>query len=723
MLWEEMLRDRAILDAEYENENWNPDSGLPFDALKEKFFEMERELANEPRCRVKPRLTEFLLDNARISVEPAGVFADRLNHGGLLEQARWGWQQALEKGALASVLDEARPLREARACTADPDFGHTCPDWGDLLEQGFPGILARLIELRREKPERADFYDGAICVWRAAVRYVGRLRAEVERMTDACPRLGRTAEALRSLENGAPKTFLEALQLMLLYYELHSMDGTVLRSMGGLDALLDRFYRADMEAGRLTEQDARAFLGYFFLKLRARHINANIPFYLCGVDRNGREQTNPLSFMILEVYDALDIQDPKIHIRCNPQSDPALIRLALRMIRDGHNSLVFINGPAVSKALERLGESPEDARDFAIVGCYEPMAVNREVPCTCNGRVNLPKAVELTLSDGVDLLTGKRLLPASGKEPASWEDFLARLREILGVLCAEVIEVVNAYERHYMELCPSPVYSSAMPCSREQGVDLYAGGAVYNSSSTNILGTATAADALNAIRRLCFEEKRLSLSELRDTLQNDWAGRESLRQECLSHLPKYGCGASEDDETATWLLKTCAAQINGRPNGRGGVHRMGAFSIDWRIDFGRHTAASADGRRAGEPLSKNISASLGGDRQGVTGLIRSASGLDYSLTPNGTVLDLVIHRSAADGEDGLNALYGLLSVFLNRGGFALHINVLDPEILRAAQAHPEQYRSLQVRLCGWNVYFVDLSRAEQDEFIRQSAAC
>ena len=163
-----------------------------------------------------------------------------------------------------------------------------------------------------------------------------------------------------------------------------------------------------------------------------------------------------------------------------------------------------------------------------------------------------------------------------------------------------------------------------------------------------------------------------------------------------------------------------AACINGKPNGRGGIFRCGFFSIDYRLTFGEKTGATADGRLAGEPLSKNMCAVTAMDREGVTALIRSATAVDYTDTPNGTVLDIVLYAGAVEGESGLCAMETLLDTYMEKRGFAMQINVLSPEVLRAAQAHPENYATLQVRLCGWNVYFSSLSRVEQDEFIRQT---
>ena len=278
----------------------------------------------------------------------------------------------------------------------------------------------------------------------------------------------------------------------------------------------------------------------------------------------------------------------------------------------------------------------------------------------------------------------------------------------------------TAMEKCYMEVNPSPLLSGSMRDCIDSGKDIYAGGTKYNFSSVNIFGTATAADALAAVRSLVYEEKRLTLPRLREILSSDWAGEEKLRLYCRNKLPKYGCGDRSVDSLAKELLCRTADVVNGTENGRGGIFRAGAFSIDWRFDYGKKCAASADGRHAGETLSKNMGCTDAADRNGVTGMIESACAVDYSVLSNGTVLDVVLHDTAVKGEDGLSAMQGLLRVFLEKGGLAIQFNVFDPQILREAQETPEKFATLQVRVCGWNALFVNLSRKEQDEFIAQA---
>jgi formate C-acetyltransferase len=340
-----------------------------------------------------------------------------------------------------------------------------------------------------------------------------------------------------------------------------------------------------------------------------------------------------------------------------------------------------------------------------------------ELSCTCAGYVILPKAVEVALNGGRDMLTGKQVgLPCA----EHFDDFDAFYREVqrqAAYFCEQSMRRVRAHEPYMAQTGASPLLSGSMQCCMESGKDVYEGGAKYNDSSIVIFGIGTATDALLAVKKLVFEEKRIGLEALTKVLKNNWAGQEKLRLIARTKAPKYGCGNAEADSLAADLMARTTAVVNGQPNARGGVFRSGGFSIDLRFTYGKRCAASADGRFAHESLSKNMSASDGIGANGVTAMMRSACAIDFTDIPDGTALDIVLHSSSVSGEDGLAAVEGLVDAFLNMGGFALQINVLDPAVLKKAQREPEKYRNLQVRLCGWNVRFVDLKEHEQDEFI------
>ena len=286
----------------------------------------------------------------------------------------------------------------------------------------------------------------------------------------------------------------------------------------------------------------------------------------------------------------------------------------------------------------------------------------------------------------------------------------------------QALDYVVKIERYYQDINPDPILSCQYDAAVERGVDLYSGGAKYNNSSMYFYSIASLVDALMAVKTLVYDEKRFTLSELTEILKSNWKGNEKLRAQMLHSRNKYGNRSKEADETAKMLAEYCASLVNGKANGRGGVFKASLFSINNCFGTGHKTAATPDGRLSGEPLSKNLCAVTAMDRNGITALINSVTEIDHSDFPNGSVLDIMLHPSAVKNEDGLEAFLGLLETYIKRGGFALHGNVFSAEQLREAQKDMDKYRTLQVRVCGWNAYFVDLTKEEQDAFIRQAEA-
>ncbi len=720
MITDNFERDRELLEKEYSENSWK--KGICTSELLRKCEDIKR--SDKNLTVKKAKLIDTILRYAEIDVSPYSLFADKINHANITDSFKWERKMAVEADKLSGVLDRSRALVDARVFTSDVDFGHTCPDWAYILDNGLPGILKNIekhLEKTHHNSEEYEFYSSAEIVYSAAIVYVSRLADEAERLSKCGnENMLLLSGSLRALTKRAPETLHEAMQMIFIWYMLQQhIDAVYVRSVGRLDGLLYKYYIRDIENGIITEIEARTLIKYFLLKMGAKKAIANIPFALCGSDENGNDVTNPLTFMILDEYIALNIEDPKIHIRCHKNIDENVIRKVLCSIRDGKNSFVFMNDGIVEGALVKMGASFEDARRYSIVGCYEPCAYG-EIPCTCAGRINIPQAVMLTLNDGFDILSQKQMLPKCGKSPDSFDAFLLRFYEILGILSDKCIILINEYERNYMDICPSPIFSASDKSCMENGKDIYAGGARYNNTSVNAFGLATSVDSLMAIKKAVYDDKLLSLDAMSEILKNNWKGSELLRKRIENTFPKYGNGHKAADALAKEIVSVLDKQINGKPNGRGGAYRLGLFSIDWRFEFGKLTPATPDGRPSGETLSKNMCPTLGCDKNGVTSLINSVTKIDYTSVPNGTVLDVLLHSSAVSGEDGLSAMEGLLSAYLAKGGGAIQFNVLDPAVLRDAQGNPDKYKTLQVRLCGWNVHFVNLSSKEQNEFIRQA---
>ena len=517
-------------------------------------------------------------------------------------------------------------------------------------------------------------------------------------------------ENLLEILHHEPKTLAQAMQLYFVYYMVqHFVDGNNLRSLGALDFLLYPYYKRDIEKGIITKDEAKELIRYFLYKWTSQKVLANIPFNLCT-------EVNEMTYLILEEYIALDVTDPKIHIKWDENLPQNVTDLVMDAIRNGKSSFVFVNSKIVKKALMEIGEEEKDAEDYTLIGCYEPAAAGKEFPCTLNGRINLPMAIEVVLAEGKKFSHGEVLGEVKGKYE-SFEEFYGDVKNLLKSWSEKAIAEISRIERKYPEFLQAPVISATFQSCMEKGQDAYKGGAKYNNSSICIFGTATFADSLIAIKKLVFEEKRLKLSDFVKILKNNWEGCEDLRQYVKKTYPKYGNGNNDVDFLAKDIVSFMAECINGKENGRGGVFRMGLFSIDWILHYGKLLGASADGRKKGEAISKNLSPSVGMDKSGITAIINSATSFDHSLAPNGLVLDLTVHPTAASGDEGLTVMSGLLKTYFKKGGFAVHFNVLSADILKEAKKNPEKYKNLQVRLCGWNVYFADLDGEMQDILI------
>lgn len=606
---------------------------------------------------------------------------------------------------------------ECRGYTGFFDIGHTAPDYKNIFGLGLKGLLERIE--KSAEGEHSDrerlFYDSSIRVWRAAIKYV-------ERAAGACGN-PEQADALRALAARPPQTLYEAIQLTFLYYVIqHWFDGANVRTLGRLDELYIGFLERDIAEGRLDEQGARELVDAMYRELDMIEIRANMPFAIGGTNADGKSAVNRMSYILMEEYAKLSLPNVKLHFLYTDDMPRDIVLLSLDAVRSGANSICFMGDKTITRSLIRLGEDAEDAREYAVVGCYE-CGGRGEVTCSCNARVNIPKAFELVFNNGRDLESGRTLGLEIGKTPESFEAFYEEFHRQLERLCEAAMVLTDAYEAEYKNIHSSPILSATYDACVEGGRDVYCdGGAKYCNSSLNAFGMATAVDSLCAVKKLVYDDKILSFAELAEIIKANWAGNEKLRLRVKNQFPKYGAGFKEADELAADIVRRLSQKISGRPNTKGGIYRLGTFSIDWRWEFGAKTAATPDGRLAGEPVSQNSTASIGADKAGVTAHITSVTEQDFTLTPNGSTLDIDFHASAVRGDSGLEIMRATLATFMDRGGFAVHFNVLDSKILRDAMVKPEDYPNLQVRLCGWNVLFSNLSRKEQEEFIKRAEA-
>ncbi len=706
---------------QFEAIQWIEESGLSPEALEEQFNALMENPQSLSKCILKAKGFDLILQKGRLALDADDIFQEKVygSHkgGGLLARRRKLWESEIRENHLKEEYDAVRLALNLGAYDGSSDFGHTSPNSRLLLQVGFQGLLDRINTASAREgltQKQKDFYTSCRICLEAIIAYLRRLAKECEKTLPQC------ATALNHLAQGAPTCFYEALQLLLTYFFLHeNVFGTRVRTLGRLDLMLAPFYQKDLEEKTFTREELRDQLRFFLNKIFAAKVPFDLPICLGGLDENGEEVTCFFSYLFVDVYNEMNIYSPKIHVRVSKKTPADFVKKVLNCIRSGNSSFVFLWDETVIDSLEGVGIPRVDALQYVPIGCYEPAVWGKEIGCTGNGGVNLAKAMEFAVTGGIDLATGRRISVETAP-PSSFDDLKNTVKTHLATMADRATSYICAIEKYYGEIGPDPILSAMYDRSVETGVDVMEGGALYNNSSLYFYFFATLIDSLCAVKRLVFDEKAVTFDRLCQILKNNWEGEETLRLRAKSLPEKYGNADPLADALTKEFSDYLSALVTGKPNGRGGVFKAALFSIDRFVPYGKKTMATPDGRLAGEVLSKNLCASVGMDRRGITALIRSATQIDHKRFPNGSVLDVVLHPSAVKDGDGLDAFYALLMTYFRLGGLALHGNVFSAQTLKEAQKNPAAYRNLQVRVCGWNAYFVNLSREEQDCFIRQA---
>ena len=669
----------------------------------------------------KAKAFQYILENTRIACDKRDIFpainmVDRQPNRTIV----YRWRREEVFGQLIPEVEEKRSYLEQNGiATIWPDYDHSVPVWERVFGLGFAGLLRESEAARAQKttltPEQTAFYDGVKITYTAIIDFMERLQKEAQRQNHT-----RMAAALENIKSNPPQNFYEALLVDYLYFMLSEhIEGLQVRSLSNFDRLFYPFYQKDLANG-VTEEQLRQDLAYFFLQFTAIGNYWNQPVYLGGCKADESTQINELSYLFLDVYDKLGLYNPKIQIKVADSTPKDFILKALDMIRRGNSSIVFVGDATIRKALENVGASAEEARLCNVKGCYE-YAVQGAMGTGMN-YVNLLKPLEYALHKGCDGVTGNFAGLESPENYESFEEFFGEYKKQLGFLIDQVIEVVNSFEDYLAYINPQSMLSATYPTCIEQGKDALHGGAAMNGSVVMFGFMADVADSLSNIKKYVFDKKMLTLPQLRDMLDKDFEGNERMRRILLADRDKYGNNKELPDAIAMEIAEFVCERVCGRPNAkkRGGKWNLGFHVARQSYTQAPKTASSPNGRRKSEELSKNLSASMGMNREGATAAILSVTKIDATKFTSDACLDLGLLPSAVKGEDGLEAMFGLLITFIKRGGHAMHINVFDADTLRDAQAHPEKYSDLQIRVCGWNVLWNNICKKEQDAFIRQA---
>lgn len=737
----------------YRDHLFNQFKEIPFDSktgLSPKELEQEIETylqanSKQPRVLQKANVFKIVTTRGQIYIDPADWFVDKLNHGGHFKLPRIGDESSLVRRVSLGWLDEAvhstiakesawlsraYRLGQATGPKGGLDRGHISPGWDKMLSRGLVGLLERVTEARESLGKKATseqlaFYEAVEIVYHAAIQLADRFAKLAEDMIPEYPqhktRLKVIASACKNVPAHRPRTFHEALQFVWLMHELIEMEGELVRSMGQFDRTMYPYYRADIDSGNLTRDQAKELIKFLWFKYFSRtrgHENGK-NFVFGGQYPDGSEITNELTFLALDAYEELNTPDPKLSIRFLPTTSNKLYRRVADLIRKGHNSFVLMNDVPAVEALVKRGKTLEDARFYVPIGCYEPAVEGKEVGCTMNLTVNLAKGVELALHNGIDPLSGEDIGPHTG-DPRHFNDFEQLWNayvQQMDFFLEHSLECICAAEKQWPQINPSPLIAGTIDDCISQGKDIGQGGAHYNSVGYVGAGLANACDSLLALKKAVYEEKRFTMEEVLAAIKCNFGGYGQMQQYLLNRVPKWGNNHSEADEMAKRIVDYYCNKVHTFRNAREGSCQSALFTLTFAWTGGQLTGALPDGRKAHEPLAPGMGATYGRDKNGVTALMESVTKLDSTLIPNGGVLDVTLHPTAVSGKEGLDALITLIKTFFNQGGYALQFNVYDTETLLDAQRHPENYSTLQIRLTGWSVYFTSLSKDEQDQFI------
>jgi len=534
----------------------------------------------------------------------------------------------------------------------------------------------------------------------------------------------------------APRNFWEALQYYWFVHlgvitELNPWDAF---NPGKLDQHLFPFYETDIADGSLTKEQSKELLQAFWIKFNNQPAPPKVGITAeesatytdfsqinsGGVKPDGSDAVNEVSYLILDVIEEMKLIQPSPSVQISKKTPERFLKRALQVVRNGFGQPSIFNTDAVIQELIRHGKSVEDARNGGTSGCVETGAFGKE-NYNLTGYFNLMKVLEITLNNGIDPRSGKRIGIKTGDPTKfnSFDNFFAAYKKQLNHFIDIKIEGNNIIERIYANYLPVPFLSLLIDDCIQNGKDYHNGGARYNTSYIQGVGIGSMTDAVTAIKYNIFDKKRFSMQELLNALKSDFVGFEKLRDVLLKKSPKFGNDNDYADQVMQMIFEAFYKSVNGRKNTKGGHYRINLLPTTVHVYFGSVIQATPDGRKAGEPLSEGISPVQGCDRKGPTAVIKSASKMDHIRT-GGTLLNMKFTPKILEGDEGISKLANLVRTYFRLDGHHLQFNVVTAKTLRDAQRHPEKYRDLIVRVAGYSDYFVDLGHALQDEIIRRT---
>ncbi|MCX4269025.1 MAG: glycyl radical protein [Lachnospiraceae bacterium] len=673
--------------------------------------------------------------------------------------------------------------------------GHITVKYWEVLEIGYRGIKEKAQkELEAcqlgdaDYARRTRFLQAVILCCDAVCRYANRYADLAEQLAQQCSDSVRKAELLQIAancrhvpEHGA-SNFYEACQAFWFVQMLLQMESSGHSiSPGRFDQYMYPYYKKDREEGKLTREQAQEYIDCIWVKLNdlnkvrdAASAEGFAGYSLFqnliagGQNTEGVDVTNDLSFLCIEASMHVALPQPSLSVRVWNGSPNEFLLKAAELTRTGIGLPAYYNDEVIIPALMNRGLSLEDARDYNIIGCVEPQKAGKTEGWHDAAFFNMCRVLELVFSNGVEKGEQVGIPTGDVTQMQTFEEFFQAYQKQMDYMISLLVNADNAIDAAHMERCPLPYESCMVDDCMKRGKALQEGGAVYNFTGPQGFGIANVADAMMVVKKLVFEEKKLTMAELKEAMEANFGQgisneqaqevttsvvkellltgknvteeqiakifimalntgispeKKARYEEILSlidSVPKYGNDLDEPDEMAREVAYTYTRPMERFKNPRGGIFQAGLYPVSANVPLGQQTGATPDGRLAYTPVADGVGPMAGRDTHGPTATANSVAKLDHGIASNGTLFNQKFHPSALKGQQGLQNFVSLIRTFFDKKGMHMQFNVVSKETLLDAQKHPENYKTLVVRVAGYSALFTTLSRSLQDDIINRT---
>jgi len=604
---------------------------------------------------------------------------------------------------------------------------HQTIDYQTVLAIGFGGLIERIDRRRAEigegEAEKRDFLTALRIMAEGYIdfcrRYAGLAGDLAEQCADPVRRdeLQTIAANCRQVIEGPPESFRQACQAVWFAFFF------VPDSPGRIDQYLYPYYRRDIDRGILRREQAKELLCCLWAKYQewfgaSEPRTGNHHLVLGGVDADGRDATNELSYLCLDVAEELALPRPQVGVRWHQGTPHEFLPRAVAVLRAGMGSPNFCSDEQIVPALMAVGVAEADARNFSLSGCHEVMVSGKSQMGSVEGMFNAPKMLRVALGLEPEI--------APGVTPAAIDSYEKLWQAVVSAM-RDTVAAMHEYSEYLdsNRAVPAGAWLEASLVTQgciENARGLLQGGAVYNYCNWDAIGIANLADSLAAVRQLVFEQQRLTLAELVDVLRADWAGHEPLRQAVAGSEERFGNDNDVVDTVAADIIRTLAELLKTKTPFRGGLYTLGTLAgyENAHVEFGTKTGATPDGRRAGESFASSLAPAPGRDRRGVTAMLNSVAKMPHRLLPTSTTVNLSLDRRLLDDDTGVAKIASLIEGHFRSGGQQCQFTFYGRDELLQARAEPEKHGHVMVRVAGYSAPFVTLDEVTQDEIIART---